>query len=99
MGDFRNEPEPHVDRFADNTSGPRAAHMMTELGGFPPTSVGSESDSGGWLRTTAPEGVPLTGLTQLTTIGMRGAENVGADGAKRFMVDNLASGDGGGGGD
>jgi len=74
MGDFRNEPEPHVDRFKDNTSQRREQYTFEELEGFMPTTVGAETDSGGWLRTTAPEGAPLTSLHQLDTSGMRGAE-------------------------
>jgi len=74
MGDFRNEPEPHVDRFKDNTKGTREGYTFEELEGFMPTTVGAENDSGGWLRTTAPEGASLTSLHQLTTSGNRGAE-------------------------
>lgn len=72
--DFRNEPEPHVDRFKDNTAGRGAEYNFEELEGFRPTTVGAENASGGWLRTTAPEGAPLTSLHQLGTSGSRGLE-------------------------
>lgn len=98
MADFRNEPEPHVDRFKDNTAGGKGAHDFVELEGFEPTTLQTEKESGGWLRTTAPEGVPLRQLPDLYTSGSRGAEGrlteetLGRTRTKRVM-DSTEGGD------
>lgn len=97
--DFRNEPEPHIDRFKDNTSGHGQQYDFEELEGFRPTTVGAENSSGGWLRTTAPEGAPLTSLHQLGTSGSRGAEGALVPDTPRKSPNPNSYSDGGIGGD
>jgi len=77
MGDFRNEVEPTVDRFKDTTGEQRTdpSTQFVELEGFEPTTLQTEKESGGWLRTTIPEGVPLGQIHDIYTAGSRGAEN------------------------
>lgn len=100
MGDFRNEPEPHVDRFKDNTGPGRDSYSFEELEGFMPTTVGAENDSGGWIRTTAPEGAPLTSLHELDTSGSRGAEGkLVSDKPRKSANPNAYASPGGGDGE
>lgn len=99
MGDFRrSEREPHIDRLKDNTGTGREQYNWDELEGFMPTTVGAENDSGGWLRTTTPEGAPLSSLHQLDTSGSRGAESkLVADKQRKSPNPNAYAQDGGDG--
>src|SRR5260221_9735579 len=104
MADFRIESEPKIDRFQDNTAGGKGSHDFVELDGFEPTTLQTEKESGGWLRTTAPEGVPLSQLHEIYTAGSRGAEGrltqetLGRNRTKQVM-DGTEGGDWGGASD
>lgn len=78
MSGFLDEPEPHVDRFANSTATRKEQASFVELDGFEPTDLATEAASRGWLRTTAPEGVPLDGLPDIITSGSRGDEGLRA---------------------
>lgn len=55
----------------DNT-GPRSEANMRDLP-FDPSTLEDEAESGGWIKTTRPEG--SSDLITLMTAGTRGAEN------------------------
>lgn len=57
----------------DRSTSPRNSGNMIDCD-FSVDCLQDEIDSGGWLDTTAPEGVPRSQLMTLHTIGGRGQE-------------------------
>ena len=72
-----DDPMPMVDRFDPHSVDHRREDMsynFEEHQGFEPATLEYEKLTGGWLRTTMPEGVPRSELHELYYGGSRGAE-------------------------
>jgi hypothetical protein len=72
-----DDPQPYWDRWDPRTVDARrqeGAYAFEEHQGFEPSSLEYEKTSGGWLRTTMPEGLPMSELHDLYVAGSRGAE-------------------------
>src|SRR5260370_27040188 len=74
-----DDPMPAWDRFDPRTVDGRLADGLGAYSalvhdGFEPTTLEREKATGGWLRTTQPEGLPLSELHELYVDGSRGAE-------------------------
>src|SRR5260370_42619821 len=72
-----DDPMPAWDRFDPRTVDGRLADGLGTYSalvhdGFEPTTLEREKATGGWLRTTQPEGLPLSELHELYVDGSRG---------------------------